>query len=273
MQATFGKPAVKEACEYKPVDIDIKDLFSLNWSHWKQGFKIHNEELDNPDYYIYSILGGIVHLRFNEENQTIVRDYVAKQAKTRFNEAYLAWYDIVHSKDNKVYNVAKAAKVPFFTLNEMRVERTINTELAAENSNYPDTIFSDICATFVKDVKEALAKDAPESIRETHNKFTSFIINHIIKVKCSTPMFVYNTRTVKHTAPDGTETKEEKLCDEIHFIVTYEETTGGRVKVVRKTMPTLPMITGGGRHRSSWTIERILINGEIIGLMDTPIAK
>ena len=75
------------------------------------------------------------------------------------------------------------------------------------------------------------------------------------------------------TLPDGTIKEEEKRCDEIHFIVTYEVSVAGKVKVEKKTMPTLPMITGGGRNRSSWTIENILTHGNIIGMIDTTLIE
>ena len=60
-----------------------------------------------------------------------------------------------------------------------------------------------------------------------------------------------------------------KPCNEIHFIVTYEVTSGGKTTVQKKTMPTLPLITGGGKQHSTWTIENILRSGKIIGLMET----
>ena len=273
MNTTYGAPAVKEVCEYKPVDIKIEDLFDLNWNHWLQGYKMKNKQIDNPSYYIYSILGGIVSMRFNEENQVAVKEFVEKQPKTRFNEAYLAWYDIVHGVANKTYNVAKAAKVPFFELKPKRVALTIDAELEDEKCIFKDTTFDDICKNFVKDVKAALAKEDKEAARELHNKFTSYIMQHIILPDGPKPLFAYQNRTVKHTLPDGTIKEEEKRCDEIHFIVTYEVSVAGKVKVEKKTMPTLPMITGGGRNRSSWTIENILTHGNIIGMIDTQLTE
>lgn len=271
MQRTYGAPEVKETCNYKPVDIHIEDLYDLNWNHWLTGYKKHNKELDNIEYYIYSILGGIVFMRFNEENRAIVKEFVEKQSNTRFNEAYLAWYAISHGEKHKTYNVAKEAKVPFFKFNERRIAKTIDAELAADDCMYEDTTFTDIATAFMNDVKEALAKNDKESVRETHNKFTSYMINHIICVDCDERnIFVYDRRKVTHKDPKTGEEKEMwKPCNEIHFIVTYEITSGGKTTVQKKTMPTLPLITGGGKQHSTWTIENILRSGRIIGLMET----
>ena len=276
MQATFGGPAVKETCDYKPVDIKIEDLFTLNWNHWKVGYEQHNSQIDNPEYYIYSILGGIVFMRFNEENQLAVKHFVEKQPESRFNKAYLAWYDIKHDpmhKPSRGFNTVKEAKVPNFSFDVERLAKTIDAELSDPKSLYPDTTFDDIAERFVADVKAALEANDPEKIRKTHNVFTSIMINHIIKKKVPGPIFVYQKRDIPVKQEDGTTKTVSRICDEIHFIVTKETSIRGKVKVENKTMPTLPMITGGGRHRSSWTIEKMLIKGNIIGLMETELVK
>ena len=278
MQRTFGAPEVREVCLYKPVDINIDDLFKLNWDHWKVGFIRNKHELDNPQYYIYSILGGIILLRFNEENRKAVKEYVEKQRDpetgqtTRYNEAYLAWYDITHDIKHPKYNVAKEVKIPNLRIDAKRIAKTINKELADPKSLYPGVKFSDICAKFVEDAKEAVTRNNPELIRESHNKFTSFIMNHIILVPCHEKMFAYDKRDVKRTNQDGSPAPSVlKDCNEIHFIVTHEVQIGGSVNTDLKTMPTLPIITGGGKRRSSWTIENILMKGKINGLVETVI--
>ena len=97
-------------------------------------------------------------------------------------------------------------------------------------------------------------------------------MNHIILAPCDEKkIFCYFDRTIHRTDANGKVHDITKLCDEIHFIVTYEVTCGGRTIVQKKAMPTLPLITGGGKQRSSWTIENMLKKGAIIGMEETPL--
>lgn len=276
MQRVYGEAEVKEVCEYKPAHITINDLFDLNVEHWRQGYLTDNKDMSKNSYYIYSILAGIVFLSFNDENRDSVRDYVMrKTSKSDLDKAYLAWYDIRSGKKNEVFNKAVEVKVPFFELKIKRVAFTVDAELSAlpEGNFYHGVTFNEIADRFREDVLQALKTNNMESLREEHNSFTSIMLNHIVKLrdgesedvamaKKSEKLFSYKDRTVKRK--DGTEQK--LMCDEIHFIVTHEISIAGRIKVDKKKMPTLPMITGGGRRKSSWTIEHILINTNIDGL-------
>ena len=271
MQKRFGAPEQRQ-CEYVAVDIDIKDLYDLNWEHWVNGMKMKNIHMEDPNYYIYGILGGIVHLKLNAENLRRVKEFVEKQEKTRFTEGFLAWYDIVNGGTNEKYNVARAPTIPYFTLNEERIAKTIDVELADENCIFSNTTFDDIRQKFKENALTALKKNDKESLRLAHNQITSYILNHIIKVRCREHIFSYQKVQTERRMPDGEIRTFEKLCNEIHFIVTHEIIANGKVKQTQKCISTLPMLTDGKRF-STWSIENILMRGEVIGLMKTELIK
>lgn len=278
MNQTYGEPEKKDILPFEPVDIKIEDLFDINWKYWVTGIKMESKDVDDVNYYIYSILGGIIFLRFDEKHQLAVKEFVEKRGSTNYNKAYLAWYEITHKREAKEFNMAEAAKVPTLRIEPARIARTIDAELKAPNSAFPGVTFKQMSIQFMNDVKAAVAADDPEKVRLAHNKFTSYIINHIVRVPGTTSrdrIFKYNTRSVTHKDDrTGKSTKAPMVNDEVHCIVYRRVSVAGVVKQESKRMPTLPLITGGGRHDNPWSIENILLKGgEIIGLVDTPIAR
>ena len=135
-------------------DINYETLFEVNFDYYRRGSQIHPDQLDNINYYINPLIGGVILLRF-ENSKSYMKRYLG-QKHSEINQIVLDYLYDNHKRWDHFQLV-----IPTVSMSEETL------------SHLPDINV----ATWTLEMKEAVLKNDTESGARLHKQLLNSLMN------------------------------------------------------------------------------------------------